>query len=80
MAKSALIDEANDFTESLKKRGVIYMSRIPPFMKPNKARVLFEQYGEVTRIYLAEEDATRRLKRKAHGGNGSKQFVEGDHK
>jgi hypothetical protein len=24
-------------------------------MKPNKAKSLFEQYGEVTRLYLAEE-------------------------
>lgn len=69
--------EAEKYKEKLEKRGVIYMSRVPPFMKPNKARSVFEQYGEVTRLYLAEEDATRRQKRKEHGGNGSKQFSEG---
>ncbi len=53
------------------------MSRIPPFMKPNKARSIFEEYGEVTRLYLAEEDAQFRLKRKENGGNASKQFREG---
>lgn len=70
--------DAEQYAEKLKKRGVIYLSRIPPFMKPNKARSTFEQYGEVTRLYLAEEDVGKRQKRKTHGGNGSKQFVEGN--
>jgi hypothetical protein len=30
--------DAKSFTNKLKKRGVVYMSRVPPFMKPNKAR------------------------------------------
>jgi ESF2/ABP1 family protein len=47
--------EAQKYKESLEKRGVIYLSRIPPFMKPNKARSLFEPYGEITRLYLSEE-------------------------
>lgn len=72
-----LRQEAKTYSENLEKRGVIYMSRIPPFMKPNKARTLFEQYGLVTRIYLAEEDAQIRRRRKCNGGNGSKQFTEG---
>jgi ESF2/ABP1 family protein len=46
-------------------------------MKPNKVRTMFEQYGEVTRLYLAEEDISVRLKRKEKGGNASKQFKEG---
>jgi hypothetical protein len=53
--KGKLLKEAEQYKESLEKRGVIYMSRVPPFMKPNKARNLFEQYGEVTRIFLQEE-------------------------
>ena len=75
--KSALRSEALEYTEKLSRRGVVYISRVPPFMKPNKARILFEEYGEVTRIYLAEEDASYSKKRKASGGNGSKQFTEG---
>ena len=53
--KSQLLQEAEEYKEKLEQRGVIYVSRVPPFMKPNKARDLFEQYGEVTRLYLAEE-------------------------
>jgi hypothetical protein len=38
-----------------------YRSRVPPFMKPNKVRSLLEKYGEVTRLYLAEEGRIMRL-------------------
>ena len=72
-----LRQEAKIYSENLERRGVIYMSRVPPFMKPNKARTLFEQFGIVTRIYLAEEDSQLRKRRKVNGGNGSKQFTEG---
>lgn len=50
-----LQQEAILYREEFQRRGVIYMSRVPPFMKPNKAKSMFEQYGEVTRLYLAEE-------------------------
>lgn len=76
-SKGRLKREAERYKEKLDLRGVVYMSRVPPFMKPNKARSLFELYGEVTRLYLAEEDAGRRQKRKEGGGNASKQFAEG---
>eukprot|EP01031_Cornospumella_fuschlensis_P044810 gene44810-54805_t len=69
--------EALAYRESLEKRGVVYISRVPPFMKPNKLRTLLEPYGEITRLFLAEEDAEARKKRKEHGGNGSRQFREG---
>jgi ESF2/ABP1 family protein len=77
VGKTKLLKDAKKYSESLEKRGVIYMSRIPPYMKPNKARTMFEQFGSVTRIYLAEEDPEIRRNRKAGGGNGSKQFTEG---
>lgn len=73
----SLKKDAVKYREKLSKRGVIYLSKIPPFMKPNKVRTLFEVYGEVTRLFLSEEDESRRKKRIHAGGNGSKQFVEG---
>lgn len=57
--KGKLIKEAEEYKQALDKRGVIYISRVPPFMKPNKVRNMFEQYGEVTRLYLAEEGKKR---------------------
>ncbi len=50
-----LHEDAAAYREALERRGVIYMSRVPPFMKPNKVRVLLEEYGVVTRLFLAEE-------------------------
>ena len=35
--------------------GVVYMSRLPPFMKPAKIRNIFSQYGEVGRLFLQPE-------------------------
>lgn len=75
--KSKMRKDAEKYAAALKKRGVIYLSKVPPFMKPNKLRNLFEPYGEVTRLYLAEEDVSVRKKRQKNGGNGSKQFSEG---
>ncbi|KAJ1945730.1 RNA-binding ATPase activator esf2, partial [Linderina macrospora] len=60
-----------------KRSGVIYMSRVPPFMKPAKVRHLLAKYGEIGRVYLAEEDNKRRTRRIKSGGNRKRQFVEG---
>lgn len=35
--------------------GVIYISRIPPGMRPEKVRHLMTRYGEVGRVYLQKE-------------------------
>ena len=59
-------------------RGVLYFSRLPPFLKPNKLRNLLEGYGtEVLRIYLAPEDAKSRAGRLRAGGNKKKSYSEG---
>lgn len=40
------------YNEGLKKRGVVYLSRVPPFMKPAKIKHLMEQHGIVSRVSL----------------------------
>ena len=35
--------------------GIVYLSRIPPFMKPLKLRTILSQYGEVGRLFLQPE-------------------------
>jgi ESF2/ABP1 family protein len=70
--------QTEDFNEKLRKRGVVYVARIPPRMTPTKIKALLGEHGEVTRVYLVEEDAAvRRKRRKLHGGNGSKRYTEG---
>ena len=39
-------------------KGIVYLSRVPPFMKPVKLRHLLSQHGEVLRIYLEAEGAS----------------------
>ncbi|EIE24653.1 hypothetical protein COCSUDRAFT_14459, partial [Coccomyxa subellipsoidea C-169] len=57
--------------------GIVYISRIPPHMKPQKLRHMLSQYGEIGRIYLAPEDAAARKRRKKMGKNTGKNFSEG---
>jgi len=59
------------------KSGIVYLSRIPPFMKPNKMRNIMSMYGDVGRIFLAPEDDLTRKRRKMTGGSGKKSFTEG---
>ncbi|XP_046845692.1 pre-rRNA-processing protein esf2-like [Xenia sp. Carnegie-2017] len=59
------------------KPGIIYFSRLPPFMKPAKVRYIFGQYGEIGRLFLQPEDQMVRKRRKKYGGNKGKSFTEG---
>jgi len=71
------LEDTEDFNAKLRKRGVVYISRIPPRMGPLKLKQLLSEYGVVTRLYLAEEDkAVRKRRMKGHKGGG-KRYVEG---
>ena len=43
------------FKAAKERTGVIYISRIPPGMRPTKVRYLMSQYGEVGKVYLQQE-------------------------
>ncbi|KAK4097830.1 hypothetical protein N658DRAFT_478235 [Parathielavia hyrcaniae] len=62
---------------AIKKSGVVYLSRIPPFMKPAKLRSLLEPYGKINRIFLTPEDPTEHARRVRSGGNKKRSFTEG---
>lgn len=62
---SILRQEALEYRQKLGKRGVIYMSRIPKNMNPTTVRALLEIYGEITRLYLAEDEASAIAKARA---------------
>ncbi|KAI8870969.1 hypothetical protein GQ42DRAFT_102936, partial [Ramicandelaber brevisporus] len=59
------------------RAGVVYMSRIPPYMHHRKVRQLLSRFGEIGRIYLAPEDDQEAARRKKYGGNKKKKFKEG---
>ena len=43
------------FKATQERAGVIYISRIPPGMRPSKVRHIMGAYGEVGRVYLQQE-------------------------
>ena len=43
------------FKAAKEKTGVVYISRIPPGMRPTKVRHLMSQYGEIGKVYLQQE-------------------------
>ena len=55
----------------------VYISRVPPFMKPEKLKHLLAQYGSINRLYLVPEDKTHRKKRVSAGGNRKQSYTEG---
>jgi len=57
--------ELEAFQRKQKKRGIVYISRIPPGMTPPKVRHLLSGYGEVERIYLQDG---RKKEREAEAG------------
>ncbi|KAI1205815.1 Pre-rRNA-processing protein ESF2 [Annulohypoxylon truncatum] len=63
--------------KAIKKSGLIYLSRIPPFMKPMKLRSLLEPYGKINRIFLTPEDPQERSRRIRQGGNKKHMYTDG---
>jgi ESF2/ABP1 family protein len=65
------------FTAEAERAGVVYLSRIPPYMQPQKLRFMLEQYGETRRLFLTPEDAAIARKRKKMTKKSRKHFTEG---
>ncbi|KAI1653555.1 hypothetical protein F4813DRAFT_252282 [Daldinia decipiens] len=62
---------------AVKKSGLVYLSRVPPFMKPAKLRSLLEPYGKINRIFLTPEDPQERSRRVRQGGNKKHMYTDG---
>lgn len=78
-ARNKLSASRNDPTTSrvAHKPGVIYLSRIPPFMKPPTLRRLLSPHGTILRIFLTPEPHSTYLKRRSLGGNKKRSFIDG---
>lgn len=63
--------------KAIARSGVIYISRVPPFMKPQKLRSLLEPFGSINRIFLTPEDPQSHTKRVRSGGNKKRSFTDG---
>ncbi|KAL4067222.1 hypothetical protein V8B97DRAFT_2025078 [Scleroderma yunnanense] len=65
------------FNAEVARTGVIYISRIPPGMRPEKVRHLMSQHGEIGRVYLQKEDPKSTYLRRKYTTDKKPHFVEG---
>ncbi|EMD40600.1 hypothetical protein CERSUDRAFT_148771 [Gelatoporia subvermispora B] len=65
------------FKAAQEKAGVVYISRIPPGMRPTKVRHLMSAYGEVGRVYLQQEDPKRAYLRRKYTSTKKAHYTEG---
>lgn len=75
--KALTSDQLNARAKAKKKTGVIYISRIPPFMKPQTVRSYLSPYGEIGKLFLTPEDHATYMRRKKSGGNKKHSYVDG---
>ncbi|KAG9103889.1 RNA-binding ATPase activator esf2 [Ceratobasidium sp. 370] len=66
-----------EFEEAQQQAGIIYISRIPPGMRPAKVKHLMSGYGKVGRVYLQQEDPKRAYLRKKHTATKKVHYTEG---
>ncbi|KAH8797104.1 hypothetical protein DL96DRAFT_1540798 [Flagelloscypha sp. PMI_526] len=65
------------FNTAQERTCVIYISRIPPGMRPTKVRRHMSQYGEIGRVHLQQEDAKRAYLRRKYTATKKAHFTEG---
>ncbi|KAI4166739.1 MAG: hypothetical protein LQ343_007800 [Gyalolechia ehrenbergii] len=60
-----------------RKPGVVYLSRIPPFMRPSTVRHILSPFGTITRLFLTPEPPSQHTSRVRSGGNKKRSFIDG---
>ncbi|KIM25613.1 hypothetical protein M408DRAFT_26156 [Serendipita vermifera MAFF 305830] len=65
------------YREAQNRAGVIYISRIPPGMSPDKVRHLMSAYGEIGKVFLQQENAKTAHLRAKHGSSKTPHYTEG---
>ncbi|CAE6420374.1 unnamed protein product [Rhizoctonia solani] len=76
-AKTLSGDALAGFEKAQQKAGIIYISRIPPGMRPAKVKHLMSNYGKVGRVFLQQEDPKRAYLRKKHTTTKKVHYTEG---
>ncbi|GJJ07680.1 hypothetical protein Clacol_001885 [Clathrus columnatus] len=78
-------EDLEEFNAAQERTGVVYISRIPPGMRPAKVRHLMSAYGEVGRVFLQQEvglldesqDPKRAYLRKKYTSTKKAHYTEG---
>ncbi|KXT07969.1 hypothetical protein AC579_8600 [Pseudocercospora musae] len=71
--------EVEAAAKKIRKSGVIYISRVPPFMKPQTLKHFLAPHASkgLNRIFLTPEDHTQHQNRVKRGGNKKKSYTDG---
>ena len=79
MVKPLSKDQLAKFKAKVDRSGIVYMSRVPPHLKPLKLRQMLEVHARLGRIYMAPKESSPK-KAKGLGSAGQskqgKQFSE----
>ena len=70
-------EEIDKYNEKIRRSGVVYLSSLPTYMKPEKVKYLLGKFGTVQRMHLVEEDPTITRRRAKNGGSHKKKYTEG---
>ncbi|KAF2721540.1 hypothetical protein K431DRAFT_284696 [Polychaeton citri CBS 116435] len=73
------LKQAERARKAAKRSGVVYISRVPPFMKPHTLKHFLSPCAPkgLGRIFLTPEDHETYSRRKKSGGNKKKSFTDG---
>ncbi|CEM37995.1 unnamed protein product [Vitrella brassicaformis CCMP3155] len=77
MADSEQQEAVRRFEAKEDRKGVVYLSQVPPYMQVDKLRHTMSQFGQVGRIFLTPEDEVTFARRVKSGGNRKRRFVDG---
>jgi ESF2/ABP1 family protein len=77
--KSKLSKKLAKSVKKTSKTGIVYVSRIPPFMKPHTLKHFLSPFAPsgLGRIFLTPEDPTIHRQRVKSGGNKKRSFLDG---
>lgn len=71
------LELVNALKKSSHKTGVVYLSSIPPYMKPAKLRQILSKFGQIDRLFMKKEDDAKHRQRVKGGGNKKPMYEEG---
>ena len=75
--KSKTLSTLSKISQKTLNSGIIYLSKIPPFMKPSVLKQILSTHGPINRIYLSQEASSIHKKRVKYKGNKRINYTEG---
>lgn len=75
--KGLTASELEAYNKAHAQRGVVYLSRIPPRLTPQRLQRTMSEFGKVSHMFLREESKEKRQRRKKECGMGGRRYTDG---